>query len=101
MKISSPSRKTSTRKPSHLGSKIHPSPSGKPATRFASIGKRGGLSGRCIARFVSGALRSRPANEDGRLLLEDTEGEGLGDVELDLLAVVARVADGEILAHGE
>src|SRR5580704_16758553 len=47
MKISSPSRKTSTRKPSHLGSKIQPSPSGSSATRLASIGKSGGLTGSC------------------------------------------------------
>src|SRR6185437_2507491 len=33
--------------PSHLGSKIHPSPAGNSPTRLASIGKIGGLTGRC------------------------------------------------------
>src|SRR5215472_7474804 len=42
MRISSPSRNTSARKPSHLGSKIHSSPSGNSLTRLASIGKIGG-----------------------------------------------------------
>src|SRR5213078_3641872 len=46
MKISSPSRNTSARNPSHLGSKIHSSPDGRSATRLASIGSTGGLTGR-------------------------------------------------------
>src|SRR5205823_4294029 len=46
MKSSSRSRNTSVRKPSHLGSKIHPSPGGSSATRFASMGRIGGLQGR-------------------------------------------------------
>src|SRR6266550_6530794 len=49
MKISSPSRKMSVRNPSHLGSKIHPSPGGSSLTRLASIGRTGGLT----ARFMS------------------------------------------------
>src|SRR5580765_5258242 len=49
MNISSPSRKTSVRKPSHLGSKIQPSPDGNSSTRVASMGSSGGLIGSSIA----------------------------------------------------
>src|ERR1700690_662946 len=48
MTTSSPSRKTSARKPSHFGSKIHPSPRGSSPTRSASIGKTGGATGNCM-----------------------------------------------------
>src|SRR5689334_4400268 len=46
MRISSPSRNTNERNPSHFGSKIQLSPSGKSLTRFASIGKIGGGTAR-------------------------------------------------------
>src|SRR6478672_162014 len=46
MRISSPSRKTSARKPSHLGSKIQLPSSGSSPIRLASIGKMGGFTGR-------------------------------------------------------
>src|SRR6185503_4001408 len=54
MKSSSRSRKMSVRNPSHLGSKIHPSPGGSSATRLASIGRTGGLTGRCMTEERSG-----------------------------------------------
>src|ERR1043166_1907291 len=43
-----PSRKTSARKPSHLGSKIHSPAAGSLSTRLASIGRIGGFTGSCI-----------------------------------------------------
>src|SRR6185295_3026544 len=48
MKTSLPSRKMSARKPSHLGSKIHAPALGSSLTRFASIGRIGGLTGSSI-----------------------------------------------------
>src|SRR5579863_6658274 len=51
MKISSPSRKISARNPSHLGSKSQSSPAGNSSTRLASIGKRGGLTGRSTPSY--------------------------------------------------
>jgi hypothetical protein len=45
MKISSPSRNTSARNPSHLGSKIQSPSAGNSPTRFASIGRIGGFTG--------------------------------------------------------
>src|ERR1051326_5267854 len=65
MNSSSPSRKTSVRKPSHLGSKIHPSPGGNSPTRVASIGRTGGFTGRSI---VHSELRS-PNSFRGRFAL--------------------------------
>src|SRR5437867_6392672 len=47
IRISSPSRNTNARNPSHFGSKIHDPPVGNSATLFASIGKTGGFTGRC------------------------------------------------------
>src|SRR2546426_10834964 len=47
-RISSPSRNTSVRNPSHFGSKIHVPPAGNSPTRLASIGKTGGFTGRFI-----------------------------------------------------
>src|SRR6185503_3721786 len=47
-----PSRKTSARKPSHFGSKIHSPAVGSSLTRFASIGRIGGLTGSCIVRVI-------------------------------------------------
>src|SRR5688500_7702694 len=41
------SRKISARNPSHFGSKIHVPPPGNASTRLESIGKIGGLTGRC------------------------------------------------------
>src|SRR3954469_23490068 len=55
MRISSPSRKISARKPSHLGSKIQPSPGGSAPTRLASIGSSGGLT----ARFMTAEYGAR------------------------------------------
>ena len=46
MSSSSPSRKTSARKPSHLGSYSQPSPSGRSAAALASMGSTGGSTGR-------------------------------------------------------
>src|ERR1700735_4277376 len=51
MKISSPSRKTKARKPSHFGSKIQSPSVGNSSTRLASIGNSGGVTGR--GRFLS------------------------------------------------
>src|SRR5678815_4948639 len=48
MNTSLPSRKMSARKPSHLGSKIHAPALGSSLTRFASIGRMGGLTGSSI-----------------------------------------------------
>src|SRR6185369_5855690 len=48
MNTSLPSRKMSARKPSHLGSKIHAPALGSSLTRFASIGRIGGLTGSSI-----------------------------------------------------
>src|SRR4029077_1853730 len=68
MKTSSPSRKNSARKPSHLGSKIQPSPGGSSPTRFASIGRTGGLT----ARFMSGpAIISRTSVRGHRTMRDD------------------------------
>src|SRR3982074_3247006 len=67
MNISSPSRKISVRKPSHLGSKIHPSPGGSSPTRLASIGSTGGLTARFMASFM--IPLSRPAWDDSPYLL--------------------------------
>ena len=44
-KISSPSRNTSVRKPSHLGSNCQPSPSGSASAALESIGSSGGSNG--------------------------------------------------------
>src|SRR5919108_2013464 len=44
---SSPSRNTTVRNPSHLGSKLW-GPSGSPATGLASIGATGGITGRSL-----------------------------------------------------
>jgi hypothetical protein len=95
MKISSPSRNTSARKPSHLGSKIQSPSSGNSSTRFASIGRIGGFSGRStppwynvasscdpgskpcpmdldyLCRFAANQSLSAPANEKHRLPLCD------------------------------
>src|SRR5580698_1526020 len=88
IKISSPSRKTSARKPSHLGSKIQLSPAGSAAIRLASIGRTGGFTGRftssCYpvyfcrtgiqpefrARFVE-TINSAGGRENAQLILGD------------------------------
>ncbi len=49
--ISSPSRNTTARNPSHFGSNIH-SPTGKPSVRFASIGRTGGFTGNCTPKVI-------------------------------------------------
>src|SRR6267143_4494717 len=53
MKISSPSRNTSARKPSHLGSKIQLPSAGNSSTRFASIGRIGGFSRRSTPHGIT------------------------------------------------
>src|SRR5260370_2322088 len=53
MKISSPSRNTSARKPSHLGSKIQSPSAGNSSTRFASIGRSGGFSRRATPHGIT------------------------------------------------
>src|SRR4051812_5473460 len=57
MNSSSPSRNTRVRKPSHFGSKIQPSPGGSLSTRFASIGRTGGFTGRSILHPTSHPFR--------------------------------------------
>src|SRR4051812_28199306 len=68
MKISSPSRKTNARKPSHLGSKIHAPAAGNSLTRLASIGKTVGCTGSCTSRVYNparaGAGRERGSKGD-------------------------------------
>src|ERR1700722_9182146 len=54
MKISSPSRNTRARKPSHFGSKIQSPSAGNSSTRFASIGKIGGFTGRSTPHGTRG-----------------------------------------------
>src|SRR5271170_7289473 len=51
--MSSPSRKTRARKPSHFGSNNHPSPAGNSPTRFASMGKTGGFTGSCMPHGIA------------------------------------------------
>src|ERR1700733_2321296 len=59
MRISSPLRKTSARKPSHFGSKTHASPAGNSLTRLASMGRTGGFTGSCTMPWYRlTALRS-------------------------------------------
>src|SRR6202035_3065922 len=53
MKLSSPSRNTSARKPSHLGSKIQSPSAGNSSTRFASIGRIGGFSRRSTPHGIT------------------------------------------------
>src|SRR4029077_5225480 len=50
-RISSPSRNTSVRKPSHLGSNCHPSPPGKASAALDNMGARGGAKGRRMAQY--------------------------------------------------
>ena len=52
IRISSPSRKTSARNPSHLGSNIQSSPSGNSPTRLASMGRSGGFTGSCTPHGI-------------------------------------------------
>src|SRR5881227_2115726 len=52
--ISSPSRKTSVRNPSHFGSKSQPSSDGNPSAAADSIGASGGSKGRCKRAAHSG-----------------------------------------------
>jgi hypothetical protein len=59
----SPSRKMRARKPSHLGSKIQVSPSGRSSMRFASMGRIGGLTG----RFTCSWYRSRGKQPKARV----------------------------------
>src|ERR1700691_2369364 len=94
MKISSPSRNTSARKPSHLGSKIQSPSSGNSSTRFASIGRIGGFSGRftphgitwlhlliAAERNVNAVLR--PRGFRGRRLLVGVARSGFSGVKTD------------------
>src|SRR2546423_660543 len=59
MKTSSPSRKMSVRNPSHLGSKIQPSPGGSALTRLASIGSTGGFTARSIVTLQPATVTRR------------------------------------------
>src|SRR5688572_3484297 len=72
MKRSSPSRKISVRKPSHFGSKSHPSPCGSSLTRFASIGKTGGFTGRSIPKAVIPSEPREPHVQFPRFARDDT-----------------------------
>src|SRR3984893_3113897 len=70
-RISSPSRNTSVRKPSHLGSNCHPSPAGKASAARDNIGARGGAKGRRIDLFrmtpeLTRQLGNRPIPLDRR-----------------------------------
>src|SRR5580700_4380466 len=56
MKISSPSRNTSARKPSHFGSKTQSPSAGNSSSRFASIGRIGGFTGRCTPHGITWLL---------------------------------------------
>src|SRR2546427_4022357 len=47
-RISSPSRNTRVRKPSHLGSNCHPSPPGRASAALDSMGASGGAKGRSM-----------------------------------------------------
>src|SRR6201999_1027651 len=51
--ISSPSRKTTHRKPSHLGSYSRPGSRGTACTAFASIGRTGGITGRSTPAILN------------------------------------------------
>src|SRR5260370_11531066 len=53
MKISSPSRITSARKPSHLGSKIESPSAANSSTHFASIGRIGVFSRRSTPHGIT------------------------------------------------
>src|SRR5438477_8099172 len=57
-RISSPSRKTSVRKPSHFGSNSQPSPEGNSSAEAESIGASGGSKGRFI--LLSCVLHTHP-----------------------------------------
>src|SRR5437868_840422 len=72
MKISSPSRKISVRNPSHLGSKIHPSPGGSSLTLFASIGSTGGLTARFMSPSTAVSLPAPPKSRSGGLRSSST-----------------------------
>src|SRR5258705_7874515 len=52
IRISSPSRKTSARNPSHFGSKIQSPSAGNSLTRLASIGNSGGFTGSCTPHGI-------------------------------------------------
>src|SRR5438105_4115964 len=79
--ISSPSRKTIVRNPSHFGSNCQPSPVGNPAAALDNIGAIGGSKGRFIALSwylagirarVTGGIEVRAVSYDGwtRTLLD-------------------------------
>src|SRR5437867_7000849 len=56
-RISSPSRNTSVRKPSHFGSNCHPSPEGNSAAAVDNIGWSGGSNGNRTPQSYSGVRR--------------------------------------------
>src|SRR5215469_15373829 len=68
-RISSPSRNTSVRKPSHLGSNCHPSPSGRASAALDNIGARGGAKGRRMAQYSRRCLVQKPFPGQGILEL--------------------------------
>src|SRR5262245_18491473 len=67
MKISSPSRKTRARNPSHFGSKIQLSPSGNSLTRLASIGRIGAFTSRSIPNGTC-RYQFKPSGSENRAL---------------------------------
>src|SRR5512146_2476889 len=61
MRVSSPSRNTSARKPSHFGANSQPSPSGRASRGLASIGSIGGSNGSFTpSRYPLGAEAGLP-----------------------------------------
>src|SRR5688572_827049 len=105
MRISSPSRKMRVRKPSHFGSKIHPSPGGSSPTRFASMGIIGGLTGRCMP--TRGSYRRRPAGRvlaspvlHGLRIIDDASRRLLhAQLAFRVLRDVAEMAEGKRATH--
>src|SRR6185295_6291830 len=65
-RISSPSRKTSVRKPSHLGSNCQPSPAGSASAALESMGASGEAKGSGTAESI--LLRTAPLAAAGLLL---------------------------------
>src|SRR3984957_15457039 len=71
--MSSPSRKTRARKPSHFGSKTHVSPEGISPTRLASMGRTGGFTGSCMPHGIACAILGVPMPLDPRRTVSDLE----------------------------
>src|ERR1700761_8849212 len=71
--MSSPSRKTRARNPSHLGSKTQVSPGGSSPTRLASIGRTGGFTGSCMPYGIACAILGILMSLDPRRTISDLE----------------------------